>query len=230
MAATRPGRGIPARLRGRLGGAAGVARSAVAAAVGAGAGAATAAGRRALAAAGRRALAAARGETARRLGRLAALTVVLAALVMVLYDHGDVPTAAARGAAGLAAGQAGPAAAPGGPAAGRKASGDAARSAGAQARPGNGRADAGAAGRQAAPGAAGAAGERPVKRSAKPAEVAAAWYAARHNLPRSRVRPLQQDRIAAGQVRVLVLAEASGGRLRTALVRVQHGPSGWEVR
>jgi hypothetical protein len=68
-----------------------------------------------------------------------------------------------------------------------------------------------------------------VQRSAKPAEVAAAWYAARHNLPRSRVRPLQQDRIAAGQVRVLVLAEASHGRLRTALVRVRRGPSGWEV-
>jgi hypothetical protein len=44
------------------------------------------------------------------------------------------------------------------------------------------------------------------------------------------VRPLQQDRIAAGQVRVLVLAQASGGRLRTALVRVTRGPSGWEVR
>jgi hypothetical protein len=212
MAATRPGGGISARLRGRLGAAAGAARAAAAAAAGAGAGAATAAGRRALAAA--------RGETVRRLGRLAALTVVLAALVMVLYDHGDVPTAAARGVPGLAAGQAGPAAAPGGPADGRKAPGDTGR-------PGGGRADAGAAGGR---GAAGAAGERPVQRSAKPAEVAAAWYAARHNLPRSRVRPLQQDRIAAGQVRVLVLAEASPGRLRTALVRVRRGPSGWEVR
>jgi hypothetical protein len=219
MAATRPGGGIPARLRGRLGAAARAARAAAAAAAGAGAGAATAAGRRALAAA--------RGETVRRLGRLAALTVVLAALVMVLYDHGDVPTAAARGVPGLAAGQAGPAAAPGGPADGRKAPGDTGRSAGAQARPGGGRADAGAAGGRAAPGAA---GERPVRRSAKPAEVAVAWYAARHNLPRSRVRPLQQDRSTAGQVRVLVLAEASHDRLRTALVRVRLGPSGWEVR
>ncbi|HEX8133407.1 MAG TPA: hypothetical protein VF880_08245, partial [Actinomycetes bacterium] len=226
-------RGIRARLRGRLGGAAGVAR-AVAAAVGAGAGAATAAGRRALVAA--------RGETARRLGRLAALTVVLAALVMVLYDHGDVPTAAARGASGGAPGSAtnqpegpaarggpaahgGPAAAPGGPADGRKAPADPGRAAGAQARPG-GRAAAGTAGGHAAPGAAGG---RPVKRSAGPAEVAAAWYAARQHLPRSRVRPLQQDRIAAGQVRVLVLAEASGGRLRTALGRLRLGPSGWEV-
>jgi hypothetical protein len=145
----------------------------------------------ATAAAGRRALVVGRGETARRLGRLAALTVLLAVLVVVLYDHGDVPTAAARSSSGGAAGQA-----------------------------------AGAAG------GAAAAGERPprVKRSAKPAEVAAAWYAARHKLPRSRVRPLQQDRVSAGQVRVLVLADAGNGKLRTALVRVRLGPSGWEVR
>jgi hypothetical protein len=71
---------------------------------------------------------------------------------------------------------------------------------------------------------------RPVKRSATPAEVAAAWYAARHKLPRGRVRPLQQDRLSASQVRVLVLAEAGHGRLRTALVRVRLGAGGWEVR
>ena len=69
-----------------------------------------------------------------------------------------------------------------------------------------------------------------VKRPAKPAEVAAAWYAARHKLPRNRVRPLQQDRVSARQVRVLVLAEAGNGKLRTALVRVRLGPGGWEVR
>ena len=95
--------------------------------------------------------------------------------------------------------------------------------------PGGGRAGAATAGGRAAPGAA---GERPVKvkRSAKPAEVAAAWYAARHKLPRSRVRPLQQDRLSASQVRVLVLAEAGNGKLRTALVRVRLGPGGWEVQ
>jgi hypothetical protein len=167
-----------------------------------------------------RALVAARGETARRLARLAALTVALAGLVVVLYDHGDVPSAAARGAAGDAGGraaQAGSAADPSGPRAGR---GEVATS--------GGRGDAAAAG-----GAAGTAGERPpakVKRPAKPAEVAAAWYAARHKLPRSRVRPLQQDRVSARQVRVLVLAEAANGKLRTALVRVRLGPGGWEVR
>ena len=193
MASARSRGGIPARLarlRGRLGAA--------------------------TAAAGRRALVAARGETARRLGRLATLTVVLAVLVVVLYDHGDVPSAAARsspgGARAPAAGHAGPSAAPAGPeGAGRD------------------RAEAATSGDRAAPGAA---GERPVKvkRSAKPAEVAAAWYAARHKLPRSRVRPLQQDRLSASQVRVLVLAEAGNGKLRTALVRVRLGPGGWEVR
>jgi hypothetical protein len=215
MAGARSRGGIPARLarlRGRLGAAA--------------------------AAAGRRALVAAHGETARRLGRLAALTVALAVLVVVLYDHGDVPSAAARG---QAAGPAGPpaaadSAAPGraGPAAadsaapGRRGPGDSGSASG-QTRPGGGRGDAAAAGGRAA---SGAAGERPVKvkRPAKPAEVAAAWYAARHKLPRSRVRPLQQDRLSASQVRVLVLAEAANGRLRTALVRVRLGPGGWEVR
>jgi hypothetical protein len=214
MAGRRPRGGIPARLarlRGRLGEMA--------------------------AAAGRRALVAARGETARRLGRLATLTVVLAVLVVVLYDHGDVPSAAARGqAAGPPGPPAADSAAPGrdGPAAagsaapGRRGPGDSGSASG-QTRPGGGRGDAAAAGGRAAPGAA---GERPVKvkRPAKPAEVAAAWYAARHKLPRSRVRPLQQDRLSASQVRVLVLAEAANGRLRTALVRVRLGPGGWEVR
>jgi hypothetical protein len=168
----------------------------------------------AAAAAGRRALLAARGETARRLGRLAALTVVLAVLVVVLYDHGDVPSAAARsspgGAVRAAAGDPAPGAAPAGRARTRT-------------RPDGGRAEAATSGGRVAP-------VRPVKRSATPAEVAAAWYAARHKLPRGRVRPLQQDRLSASQVRVLVLAEAGHGRLRTALVRVRLGAGGWEVR
>jgi hypothetical protein len=168
----------------------------------------------AAAAAGRRALLAARGETARRLGRLAALTVVLAVLVVVLYDHGDVPSAAARsspgGAVRAAAGDPAPGAAPEGRARTRT-------------RPDGGRAEAATSGGSVAP-------VRPVKRSATPAEVAAAWYAARHKLPRGRVRPLQQDRLSASQVRVLVLAEAGHGRLRTALVRVRLGAGGWEVR
>jgi hypothetical protein len=160
----------------------------------------------AAAAAGRRALVAARGETTRRLGRLAALTVALAVLVVVLYDHGDVPRAAARSSPG---GPRAPAAGDSGPT-GPEASG---RN-----------------GTRAAAAPAGRAGVRPVKRPAKPAAVAAAWYAARHKLPRNRVRPLQQDRLSARVIRVLVLADAGHGRLRTALVRVRLGPSGWEVR
>jgi hypothetical protein len=193
MAGARSRGGIPARLerlRGRLGAAA--------------------------ATAGRRALVAARGETAERLGRLAALTVALAVLVVVLYDHGDVPSAAARdaavGAGGQAAGQAGKAAgaegAPGGSGPEAPGSGEApggagpgdAGSATGPARPGGGRGEAATSGGRAG------AGERPpakVKRPAKPAEVAAAWYAARHKLPRGRVRPLQQDRVSARQVRQL---------------------------
>jgi hypothetical protein len=208
MAGARSRGGIPARLarlRGRLGAAAAVA--------------------------GRRALVAAHGETARRLGRLATLTVALAALVVVLYDHGDVPSAAARGAGapggarGQAAGQA-QAGSPAGPAASGRAGRAAPGGAGSAA---SGRAEGATSGGRAA---SAAAGERPakVKRPARPAEVAAAWYAARHKLPRSRVRPLQQDRVSARQVRVLVLAEAANGKLRTALVRVRLGPGGWEVR
>jgi hypothetical protein len=158
-------------------------------------------------AAGRRVLAAARGETAGRLGRLAAITVALVVLVAVLYEHGDVPTAAARPVVGDPRAAAAPAA-PGRP----------------ETRPGGGP-------RQAAPadGRAGA-GQRPLRRAGKPAEVAAAWYANRHGLRRSRVRPLQQDRLSARRVRVLVLADAGNGHLRTALVEVRLGPSGWEVR
>jgi hypothetical protein len=66
-------------------------------------------------------------------------------------------------------------------------------------------------------------------RSSRPAEVAAAWYAARHGLPRTRVRALQQDRLSAREVRVLVIADAGPGRLRTALVRVRRSSSGWGV-
>ena len=64
----------------------------------------------------------------------------------------------------------------------------------------------------------------------RPAAVAAAWYAARNGVPRARVKPLQQDRLSATEVRVLVLADHGHGRLRTALVRLRHGADGWRVR
>jgi len=49
-------------------------------------------------------------------------------------------------------------------------------------------------------------------------------------VPRARVKPLQQDRLSAREVRVLVLADHGRGRLRTALVRLRLGPDGWSVR
>ena len=152
--------------------------------------------------AGRRVLAAAAGETGRRLARAAALTVLLAVLVTALYDRGEVPTAAARQAVRpAAAGNQG----------GSATHGTAPRKDPAEVGGLRGRA-------RAAP-----VGERP-------AAVAAAWYAARNGVPRARVKPLQQDRLSATEVRVLVLADHGHGRLRTALVRLRHGPDGWRVR
>jgi hypothetical protein len=142
-------------------------------------------------------VAAVTGETGRRVARAVALTVVLAVLVTVLYDHGEAPRAAA--APGVDA-----------PATARPGVQQARRKAPAQ--PG------GLRGRDRA-----TVGERP-------AAVAADWYAARHGVARARVKPLQQDRVSAREVRVLVLADHGRGRLRTALVRVRLGADGWRVR
>jgi hypothetical protein len=152
-------------------------------------------------AAGRRVVAVVGGETGRRVGRAVALTVVLAVVVAVLYDQGEVPGAAAQPARGAAA--------PG------------TREPGARA--GSARRDPGGHG-----GLRGRA--RPAPVGERPAEVAAAWYATRNRLPRAKVRPLQQDRLSAREVRVLVLADHGHGRLETALVRVWQGPNGWRVR
>jgi len=73
-----------------------------------------------------------------------------------------------------------------------------------------------------------AAPRRPV--ASQPADVAAAWYAARHHLPNSKVRALQQDVVSRLQVRVLVLADRGRGRLDTALVTVRRDGAGrWSV-
>jgi hypothetical protein len=154
---------------------------------------------------GRRVVAAATGETGRRLARAAALTLVLAVVVTALYDRGEVPTAAARQAMQ----------APGGGTQG----GSAARS-GAGARRKQNPAEVG--------GLRGRARVAPV--GERPAAVAAAWYAARHGVPRAKVKPLQQDRLSAKEVRVLVLADHGHGRLRTELVRLRHGADGWSAR
>jgi len=139
---------------------------------------------------GRRLLAAARSDAGRRLARAVALTVVLAVVIGVLYDRGELPTAAARPAVSAPA--------PGGSAAKAKARAGTAR--------------------------------RPDPAGKRPAAVAAAWYAARQGLPAAKVQALQQDRLSASEVRVLVLADHGRGRLRTALVRVRRGPAGWSVR
>jgi hypothetical protein len=156
-------------------------------------------------AAGRWALAGACSETGRRLARAVALTVTLAVLIGALYDRGEAPRAAAQPA--VAAPAAGP---PGGPPA---------------------RARAGTARRPDPAGQGGLRGRlRPPPAGERPAAVAAAWYAARQGLPAARVEALQQDRLSASEVRVLVLADHGRGRLRTDLVRVRLGPAGWSVR
>ena len=150
---------------------------------------------------GGRVLAAATGDAGRRLARAVGLTVVLAVLVATLYDRGEVPTAAAQPAVGRP---------PPGRPAGRSGPGT-------------------PAGRTRRSWAACAAGSG--RRGwGRPAAVAADWYAARHGVPRAKVKPLQQDRLSAREVRVLVMADHGRGRLRTALVRVRLGPTGWSVR
>jgi len=165
-------------------------------------------GRRAWAvagAAGRWVVAAAGSDTGRRVARAAALTVTLAVLIGALYDRGEVPTAAARPAAAAPA-----AGAPGGSAA---------------------RARAGGTRRPDPAGRGGLRGRaRATQAGPRPAAVAAAWYAARQGLPAAKVEALQQDRLSASEVRVLVLADHGRGRLQTALVRVRLGPAGWSVR
>ena len=64
----------------------------------------------------------------------------------------------------------------------------------------------------------------------EPGEVAAAWYAAQHHLGLDQVRPLQQQRVGANQVRVLVMAAAGGSRLESDFVNVTRTASGWVVR
>jgi hypothetical protein len=155
-----------------------------------------------LRAVGGRVLAVATGEAGQRLARAVGLAVALAVLVTTLYERGEVPTAAAQPAVRTPAGGAGTAA-PGRVAVRRKAPG------------GHG----GLRGR-----------ERPAPVGERPAAVATAWYAARHGVPPARVRPLQQDRRSAREVRVLVLADLGRGRLRTALVRLRLGRDGWSVR
>jgi hypothetical protein len=62
-----------------------------------------------------------------------------------------------------------------------------------------------------------------------PAEVAAAWFAARQKVAVDKVQALQQRRISATETQVLVMAEAAGSRMPSQFVTVRKGPSGWKV-
>jgi len=159
---------------------------------------------------------AARADLARRLWRLAVIAVVLAATVVLLYEHGD--TVALAGAAQPAAAAVATAGHPSPPV----------REGAGRGR-GPGRAAPAPARDKAAQARDRRAG-RPV-RDGSPAAVAAAWYARQEGLAASLVRSLQQDRVSSRQVRVLVLADRGRGRIDTALVTVRRDAAGrWAVR
>ena len=85
-----------------------------------------------------------------------------------------------------------------------------------------------------APAGAGDAGRQlasaPVRtrHAASPAEVAAAWWAARQGVGADKVRPLQQRQLSATEVQVLVVAEA-GSQMPSRYVTVRKRSSGWKV-
>jgi hypothetical protein len=62
-----------------------------------------------------------------------------------------------------------------------------------------------------------------------PAEVAAAWWAARQRVAVDEVRSLQQRRISATETQVLVVAQKAGSQMPSGFVTVRKGPSGWKV-
>ena len=67
------------------------------------------------------------------------------------------------------------------------------------------------------------------KRAATAAEVAAAWWAARQKVAVAKVQSLQQRRVSATEVQVLVVAEGAGSRMPSEYVTVRKGSSGWKV-
>jgi hypothetical protein len=67
------------------------------------------------------------------------------------------------------------------------------------------------------------------KRAASAAEAAAAWWAARQKVAADKVQALQQRRISATEIQVLVVAEAAASRMPSDYVTVRKGPSGWAV-
>ena len=67
------------------------------------------------------------------------------------------------------------------------------------------------------------------KTAATAAEAAAAWFAARQKLSVDKVRPLQQRRVSAKEVQVLVVGEGPGPKMPSQYVTVRKGASGWKV-
>jgi hypothetical protein len=67
------------------------------------------------------------------------------------------------------------------------------------------------------------------KRAATAAEAAAAWWAARQKVAVDKVRSLQQRKVSATEVQVLVVAEGAGSRMPSDYVTVRKGSSGWKV-
>ena len=65
--------------------------------------------------------------------------------------------------------------------------------------------------------------------AARPDQVAAAWFAQRQHVAVDRVRALQQRRVSATEIRVMVMALAGPSRLPSAYVTVRRGPAGWAV-
>ena len=67
------------------------------------------------------------------------------------------------------------------------------------------------------------------KRAATASEAAAAWWAARQKVAVDKVRSLQQRKLSATEVQVLVVAEGAGSRMPSDFVTVRKGSSGWKV-
>jgi hypothetical protein len=67
------------------------------------------------------------------------------------------------------------------------------------------------------------------KPAASAADAAAAWFAGHEGVPADKVRPLQQRKVKANEVQVMVVADAGGAEMPSLWVTVRKGPSGWKV-
>jgi hypothetical protein len=63
----------------------------------------------------------------------------------------------------------------------------------------------------------------------RPEDVAATWFAKRQGVARDRVQALQQQKVSSTERRVLVMADAGGGRMPTAYVTVRRQCTGWSA-